>query len=110
MDNNQFNHNPESPDPGYRKTKPGGNHQEMFLVLTTKEKEVIIKRFSLDNKPKQTLEKIRQMFSVTRERIRQIEKIALGKLRRRSKHQTKCHQQARTRGFRGQRQCLAEES
>ncbi|MBD3328406.1 hypothetical protein GF340_03820, partial [Candidatus Peregrinibacteria bacterium] len=32
--------------------------------------------------PKQTLEKIGQSFSVTRERIRQIEKIALGKLRR----------------------------
>lgn len=56
--------------------------EEMFMVLTTKEKEVIIKRFSLDNKPRQTLESIGQMFSVTRERIRQIEKIALGKLRR----------------------------
>jgi len=56
--------------------------EDMFLVLTAKEKEVIIKRFSLDNKPKQTLEKIGQSFSVTRERIRQIEKIALGKLRR----------------------------
>lgn len=56
--------------------------EDMFLVLTTKEKEVIIKRFSLDNKPKQTLEKIGQSFSVTRERVRQIEKIALGKLRR----------------------------
>lgn len=56
--------------------------EDMFLVLTTKEKEVIISRFSLDNKPKQTLEKIGQKFSVTRERIRQIEKIALGKLRR----------------------------
>jgi len=56
--------------------------EDMFLVLTPKEKEVIIKRFSLDNKPKQTLEKIGQSFSVTRERIRQIEKIALGKLRR----------------------------
>jgi hypothetical protein len=56
--------------------------EDMFMVLTTKEKEVIIKRFSLDNKPKQTLEKIGQAFSVTRERIRQIEKIALGKLRR----------------------------
>ncbi|HMR01443.1 MAG TPA: sigma factor-like helix-turn-helix DNA-binding protein, partial [Candidatus Gracilibacteria bacterium] len=56
--------------------------EDMFLVLTSKEKEVIIKRFSLDNKPKQTLEKIGQSFSVTRERIRQIEKIALGKLRR----------------------------
>lgn len=56
--------------------------EDMFLVLTPKEKEVIIKRFSLDNGPKQTLEKIGQSFSVTRERIRQIEKIALGKLRR----------------------------
>ena len=56
--------------------------EDMFMVLTEKEKEVIIKRFSLDNKPKQTLEKIGQSFSVTRERIRQIEKIALGKLRR----------------------------
>jgi hypothetical protein len=56
--------------------------EDMFLVLTTKEKEVITKRFSLDDQPKQTLEKIGQSFSVTRERIRQIEKIALGKLRR----------------------------
>lgn len=56
--------------------------EDMFLVLTTKEKEVIVSRFSLDNKPKLTLEKIGQKFSVTRERIRQIEKIALSKLRR----------------------------
>lgn len=56
--------------------------EDMFLVLTPKEKDVIIKRFCLDNKPKQTLEKIGQTFSVTRERVRQIEKIALGKLRR----------------------------
>jgi hypothetical protein len=56
--------------------------EEMFLVLTSKEKDVIVKRFSLDNKPRRTLEFIGQQFSVTRERIRQIEKIALGKLRR----------------------------
>jgi len=56
--------------------------EEIFMVLTSKEKEVIVKRFSLNNKPRQTLEKIGQQFSVTRERIRQIEKIALGKLRR----------------------------
>lgn len=56
--------------------------EEIFLVLTSKEKEVIVKRFSLDNKQRQTLEKIGQHFSVTRERIRQIEKIALGKLKR----------------------------
>jgi len=55
---------------------------EIFLVLTSKEKEVMTKRFGLDNKPRQTLEKIGQKFSVTRERIRQIEKIALSKLKR----------------------------
>jgi Sigma-70, region 4/HB1, ASXL, restriction endonuclease HTH domain len=56
--------------------------EDMFLVLSDKEKDVIVKRFSLNNKPKMTLERIGQEFSVTRERIRQIEKIALGKLRR----------------------------
>ncbi len=56
--------------------------EDMFLVLTEKEKHVIIKRFCLDNKPRETLEKIGSSFSVTRERIRQIEKIALNKLRR----------------------------
>lgn len=56
--------------------------EDVFLVLSTKEKEVVIKRFSLDNEPRQTLERIGQHFSVTRERIRQIEKIALNKLRR----------------------------
>ena len=56
--------------------------EEMFLVLTNKEKDVIVQRFSLDNKPRRTLESIGQQFSVTRERVRQIEKIALGKLRR----------------------------
>lgn len=56
--------------------------EEMFLVLTNKEKDVIVQRFSLNNRPRRTLESIGQQFSVTRERIRQIEKIALGKLRR----------------------------
>jgi DNA-directed RNA polymerase delta subunit len=56
--------------------------EEMFLVLTEKEKDVITKRFSLNNKPRQTLDRIGKYFNVTRERIRQIESIALGKLRR----------------------------
>ncbi|MFA6550312.1 MAG: sigma factor-like helix-turn-helix DNA-binding protein [Candidatus Gracilibacteria bacterium] len=58
--------------------------EEIFMVLTGKEKEVMTKRFGLDSKPRQTLEKIGQKFSVTRERIRQIEKIALTKLKRTS--------------------------
>jgi len=56
--------------------------EEMFMVLTDKERDVVRQRFSLDNKPKRTLEYIGRQFSVTRERIRQVEKIALGKLKR----------------------------
>lgn len=82
MDTTQFSQNQGNTTSIIEKMNLTEIIEDMFLVLTPKEKEVIIKRFSLDNKPKLTLEKIGQSFSVTRERIRQIEKIALGKLRR----------------------------
>lgn len=56
--------------------------EDMFMVLNDKEKDVIVERFSLDSKPKRTLESIGQKYDVTRERIRQIENIAISKLRR----------------------------
>lgn len=56
--------------------------EEMFMVLTDKEKEVLIRRYSLHNQPKETLERIGTGFAVTRERVRQIENAALKKLRR----------------------------
>jgi hypothetical protein len=55
---------------------------DLFLVLTEKESLVIKKRFALQGHPKQTLERIGRQFKVTRERVRQIESIALSKLRR----------------------------
>ena len=55
---------------------------DLFLVLTQKETEVVKRRFALAGQGKQTLEKIGKHFNVTRERIRQIESIALGKLKR----------------------------
>ncbi|MDA1292572.1 MAG: sigma factor-like helix-turn-helix DNA-binding protein [bacterium] len=54
----------------------------LFMVLTDKESMVIQKRFALHGEQKQTLEKIGKHFNVTRERIRQIESIALSKLKR----------------------------
>ena len=54
----------------------------LMIVLSEKEKFIIENRFSLNNKPKLTLENIGQHYSVTRERIRQIEKNALKKLER----------------------------
>jgi len=62
------------------------NLQEMldnlFLVLTDKEATVVKRRFALQGNQKQTLERIGKQFNVTRERIRQIESIALNKLKR----------------------------
>lgn len=59
-----------------------GVTEDIFLVLTEKEQEIITCRFSLHNKGVETLESIGQRFSVTRERVRQIQESALKKLRR----------------------------
>jgi Sigma-70, region 4 len=56
--------------------------QDLLILLSQKEKHVIKRRFNLDNTYKATLEEIGKQFSVTRERIRQIEKNALNKLQR----------------------------
>jgi len=56
--------------------------EQLLLLLSQKEKFVIQRRFNLDEKTKATLEEIGQHFQVTRERVRQIERNALQKLRR----------------------------
>lgn len=56
--------------------------EDLILVLNDKERSVLTKRFSLNNKPKETLEKIWWRFSITRERVRQIESNAINKLKR----------------------------
>ncbi len=54
----------------------------LLLLLSDKEKFVVKRRFSLDGMRKHTLEEVGQEFSVTRERVRQIEKNALSKMKR----------------------------
>lgn len=56
--------------------------EEVFNVLTDREKEVIKLRFGFDGGRCMTLEEVGQKFNVTRERIRQIEAKALRKIRR----------------------------
>ena len=51
-------------------------------MLDEKERKIIILRYGLDGGVPQTLEEIGKVFNVTRERIRQIEKKALMKLRK----------------------------
>jgi RNA polymerase primary sigma factor len=52
-----------------------------FETLADNEKEILTLRFGLDDNPSQTLDTIGKIYGVTRERIRQIEGKALGKLR-----------------------------
>ena len=53
----------------------------VFAALTPREERVLRTRFGIGIGTKNTLEEIGQQFSVTRERIRQIEAKALKKLR-----------------------------
>jgi RNA polymerase primary sigma factor len=49
--------------------------------LTPREQRILRMRFGIGDSPEHTLEEVGKVFGVTRERIRQIEAKALGKLR-----------------------------
>lgn len=54
----------------------------LLRLLTGKEQDVITRRFSLGGGQRETLDKIGKSFSITRERVRQIETMAIKKLAR----------------------------
>ena len=54
--------------------------KEMLSALTEREQKILRLRFGLEDGKSHTLEEVGQEFSVTRERIRQIEAKALAKL------------------------------
>src|ERR1700755_2851535 len=55
---------------------------ELLEVLDDRERKIIFQRFGLDGGKAKTLEEVGKKFGVTRERIRQLQNIALMKLRR----------------------------
>lgn len=55
---------------------------EMVKTLDRREASILIYRFGLDGSREKTLEEVGEKFKVTRERIRQIQNIGLGKLRK----------------------------
>jgi len=55
---------------------------ELLEVLDNRERKIIFQRFGLDGGNPKTLEEVGKKFGVTRERIRQLQNIALVKLRR----------------------------
>jgi RNA polymerase primary sigma factor len=56
--------------------------QEMVKTLDQREATILRYRFGLDGGSEKTLEEVGQKFGVTRERVRQIQNIALAKLRK----------------------------
>src|SRR5438046_3127537 len=56
--------------------------QEMVKTLDPREATILRYRFGLDGGSEKTLEEVGQRFGVTRERVRQIQNIALNKLRK----------------------------
>jgi RNA polymerase primary sigma factor len=59
-----------------------GMLQDMVKHLDTREATILRYRFGLDGGPEKTLEEVGAKFGVTRERIRQIQNLALRKLRK----------------------------
>ena len=57
------------------------NLEELMQTLSPRERDVIRLRYGLDSGREKTLQEIATLFNLTRERIRQIEKNAFGKLR-----------------------------
>jgi hypothetical protein len=55
--------------------------EELISDLKDREREVIVRRFGLEGKEKETLQSIGDSFGITRERVRQIENVALNKIR-----------------------------
>src|SRR5271168_4464613 len=55
---------------------------DLLEVLDDRERKIIFQRFGLDGGKPKTLEEVGKKFGVTRERIRQLQNIALAKLRR----------------------------
>ncbi len=59
-----------------------GEVDGLIAVLDSREKKIISQRFGLDGGQPKTLEDVGKDFGITRERIRQLQNIALAKLRR----------------------------
>ena len=81
--------NAVSPYESLRENNLNSDLSEMVNSLDKREAEIIKLRFGLEGRDELTLEEVGKRFHVTRERIRQLEYLALSKMRRAlTKHET----------------------
>ncbi|MFH1866781.1 MAG: sigma factor-like helix-turn-helix DNA-binding protein [Patescibacteria group bacterium] len=60
---------------------------EILKALSEREAQVLMRRFGLPDKSKETLESVGKSFQITRERVRQIEKLVISKIKKSAKLQ-----------------------
>ena len=72
----------QTPFESFRDKNMRDELSELLEVLDERERKIILMRFGLDDGKPKILEEIGKKFGVTRERIRQLQNIALAKLRR----------------------------
>ena len=75
--------NTEQPDAAVSLRALGGHIETLMGALTPREQQVLRMRFGMGGAREHTLEEVGRALSLTRERIRQIERAALDKLRAR---------------------------
>jgi RNA polymerase primary sigma factor len=78
--------NAESPYEQLEEKNNGALIREIVATLNPREQAVLRYRFGLDGDEEETLEKVGERFGLTRERIRQLQEIALKKLRKQIEH------------------------
>lgn len=73
-----------TPDPfeSYREKAQNDDLHEMIAGLDEREARIIKLRFGIDGEEERTLEEVGEMFGITRERVRQLQNIALSKMRK----------------------------
>jgi len=74
------------PDEAYAQMRFCDQTRQLLKTLTPREEKILRMRFGIDEPRDHTLEEVGESFSLTRERIRQIETKALRKLRLPSQH------------------------
>ncbi len=77
----------DAPDEEVATRRMGEQARDLLTSLSPRERDIIRLRFGLEGEESHTLEEVGKAFSLTRERIRQIESRALAKLRQRSERE-----------------------
>jgi RNA polymerase primary sigma factor len=76
----------QAPDIGYIESQLKENIKSMIKDFQTREKDIVVRHFGLNNLSPMTLNELGRVYNISKERVRQIEKAVLDKLRKTSRN------------------------